>query len=561
MGDHGGVSARWLCLAAALLGACAGSGSAGENAAGAAGQSGGGAGAPQTPGLEVLHEEEDAPYAVALDDRYIYWVSGVSLRRAPIGGGAPVTLTTLDRVSMLVPAGEHLLAYSQSTAEQSGVVARVSRDGGEPDWLESVYNVQGLAASADSAFWLAWEEGSEGSLWRIQSDGSGLTRLATGLSSPRFLTLSGEQLYFASGDGLYRVSPAGGTPELVASTEAGTNPVSNEGSTYWLAGYPRATQVMALPPDGPQQGVAEMLMDSPPNGETLVADAEAIYWKVGARVLRMPFATRAVERIASGLDPSFGMAVAADGIYVAEYTRGRILRLAKDGSAYRPASSPITGPCPAPVGTEERALTPRAEPGLELLAFELEPDRLVASQGTYDRLVSDVGAVRALEPALAEVTYLQPHDGRRLQLQWTRAAAVAFEDGQYTAWDCLNEAYGLQDFSAHDLWVDLTLAGTYNLAMVSERYRQLPGVTAVADIFRSLDGPTICVSREGDRYEYVFDDTGGYCPESCWEHRAYHFASEAPGQVTQLAAWDSTTGAPIPAWFGAICEFQPRVEL
>jgi hypothetical protein len=222
-----------------------------------------------------------------------------------------------------------------------------------------------------------------------------------------------------------------------------------------------------------------------------------------------------------------------------------------DGSAQPPAAEPITGPCPAPVGdAEDLALTPRADSNLELLALELEPERVVASEETYDRLVSDV-----------EVSFFNWHDGRHIQLQWTDAAAQSFAAGLYTAWDCLNAAYGLVSVSAPDSWVTLELEGIYNLPLVLERYRQLPGVISGSYGGAIDDGPTICVTREADRYEYVFDDTGGYCAEPCPQHRAYHFASDAAGQVASLDVWDSTTGAPIPAWFGAVCEFQPNVGL
>jgi hypothetical protein len=234
-------------------------------------------------------------------------------------------------------------------------------------------------------------------------------------------------------------------------------------------------------------------------------------------------------------------------------------RAGRDASADPPES--FTGPCPTPVGSEEAlALTPRADANIELLGFELEPDAVVVAEPTYDRLVDDITAIRTLESTLAEVSYGYLQDGRRLQLEWTAAAAQAFAEGRYTAWDCLNAAYGLESAIPLTNGVELQLEGIYNLPLVFERYRQLPGVTGGTSLMYGAPGPTICVAREGERYEYVFDDTGGQCAETCSQHRAYHFASESSGQVTQLAAWDSTTAAPIPDWFEGLCGFRPRVE-
>jgi hypothetical protein len=527
-------------------------------------------------GLEVLYEGEDGPFEIALDDRYIYWVSAVGLRRAPIDGGEPVTLAPLTDVRGMVPAGDDLYFYRGSVSSGSEI-GRVPREGGEPTWVANVVNPQGLIASAEGVFWSdSGGDWDEGRLLRAGLDGSGATELATGLVSPRFIALDGEQLYFGNGNvancpsdssppcvelGLFRLSIAAGAPERVLSTVAATNPVWNEGAMYWLAGYPRPSDVMMLPPGGAAQPVVDMLMDSSLDSARLTSDAEAIYWTTGTRVLRMSFATREVERLVTGLDATTSLALRGDWVYVTESTTGRILRIATDGSAYRPTADPITGPCPTPVGSaDELALTPRAEPNLELLAFTLEPDNVVVSQATYDRVVSDVAASRALEPTLADVSYFQPHDGRRIQLEWTEAAALAFADGQYTAWDCLNEAYGLVGFNAYNSSVDLELEGTYNNPLILERYLQLPGVTGGNPGVAIDDGPTICVSREGERYDYVFDDTGGNCAGRCTEHRAYHFASDASGQVTAVAAWESTSGAPTPTWFGDICGFRPRVE-
>jgi len=304
------------------------------------------------------------------------------------------------------------------------------------------------------------------------------------------------------------------------------------------------------------------VLDSPGTGARLVSDGQAMYWSTGSRVLRMAFDTQEVKRLVVGLQSSAHLAVRDDRVYAADGATGRILRIATDGSAHHPAAEPITGPCPdAAVSAEELALTPRADGNLELLALALEPERVVASQETYDRLVSDVGAIRALQPALAEVEYLAFDDGRHIQLEWSLAAAQAFGDGVYTAWDCLNGAYGLTGFSAHDQTIDLDLEGNYNLSHVLERYEQLPGVTDGFYGGGSVDGPTICVLRDGARQDYVFDDTGGYCPTDCTEHHAYHFSSDAAGQLTALAEWDSTTGEPVPAWFGAVCKFQPATEL
>jgi hypothetical protein len=526
-------------------------------------------------GRELLHEGKDRPYTVAVDDRYVYWASLMGLRQAPVDGGDPVTLGTLDEVYTLVPRGDHVY-FRLGRSDQRGQLGRVGRESGDVEWFVHEPTAEGLVVSADGVFWSARVDGADGRLLRAGLDGSAPTELATGLVSPRFLALEGEQLYFVDGDmtscsdppdlsclepGLFRVSTSGGVPERVATGAAISNPVWNGGATYWLEGDDTSSVVMRLTPGGTAQPIVTAPMDRPFLGNQLASDDEALYLTDGTNVLRMPFATGELELLVTGLEPTSNVAPRGSWVYVAERTHGRIVRVAKDGSGYDPAPESFTGPCPAPVGSlEELALTPRADPNLELLTFELEPNNVVASQATYDRLVSDVTAIRALRATLSDVAYLQHHDGRRIQLELRDAAGQAFVEGRYTAWACLNEAYEPRSVSMIGAWVSLEFDGIYNLERIIELYQQLPGVTSGAWTMGGLDGPTICVSREAERYEYVFHDTGEFCPEPCPEHRAYHFASETSGQVTELATWDSTTGAPAPRWFSDVCGFQPRIS-
>lgn len=175
----------------------------------------------------------------------------------------------------------------------------------------------------------------------------------------------------------------------------------------------------------------------------------------------------------------------------------------------------------------------------------------------YDRVVADVGAIRALVPDRADIGYAAPHDGKTLYLGVTELAAQSITAGEYSAWDCLNERYGasvgeLNEGLGGNWSLLVTLRGIYDLSRLVERYAELPGVTTAEPNFALGDGPTLCAARDGDGYQYVVDRAGGDCPAGCTEHDARAFASEAAGQITVLGAWTSASGEPAPAWFG-IC--------
>lgn len=567
--SDGSLGRGWLRAGCwVLLAACADGGP--NDPGGAAGQGG-------TPGVEplALFAGETSLRGLALDEQYVYWASGLGLRRGPLEGGPAETLVALDDLQDVRRVGDQLYLHRGEPFVQTQI-GRMSRDSREPTWWSTGSPQRDMVASESGVFWAQWGEGwNEGSLWRAAADGSEVMQIATGLVGPQQLGVEGEQLYFAQGNvagcsstealpciekGLYRVPIVGGASELVVATSAGSNPVWHDGSMYWLAGYPRGAELMLLSPSGTAQPVVNVLMDSVPGSVLLSSDDEALYWTTGSRVLRLPFETGEARRLITGLDGMGNVAVRGDWVYTAEWATGRILRVPTDGSAHRPTAAPITGPCPQPVGTaDELALTPRADPNLELLALEkLEPESLVVSQSTYDRVASDVAAIRRMEPSLVEVGYRPASDGRTLQLEWSTAASAAFDDGQYTAWSCLNDAYGLKDFRTLPSGIELVLEGTYDIDRVFELYRQLPGVTGGTPYLGGSDGPTICVTRVGDAYDYVFDDTGGDCA-ACEQHVGYLFQSSAAGQVTPIARWDSTLDPAVPAWFTDICGFRPQV--
>jgi hypothetical protein len=578
---------RWLPAASAALvlaAACGGTapldqqtgGSAGAGAnggspsdAGAGGGSAdGGTSALPASGMQVLYEGEDNLYAIALDDRFIYWGSNEGLRQAPLDGGPPITLVTIASVRAIVPSGEYV--YFAQSSFGNGRIARVPRAGGEPQLIAESPGPHDIALADGHVYWS--DPGfsiDTGQVFRATLDGSEVTLLADRLPEPSDIALDAESVYFSSsgqscgvsseegasciGGGIHRVPRSGGAPEqVVPSDDIVSSFWLHDGELYWFASFP--PRLMVAPPLGTEREIVNVLADG---AGALTSDGEALYWGSEDSVLRLPFDSSAVTRLATNLQSPSSVAVRGGWAHVAEGGSGRILRVATDGSANRP-SGPITGPCPEPIGSlEELALTPRADPNLEQLALSLEPGTVTASQATYDRVVADVAAIRALEPDRADIGYRAAHDGKTLYLGLTDVAAQSLLAGEYSAWDCLNERYGASvgepNESLFGGWsLLLTLRGIYDLSRIAERYAALPGVTGAGPNSAVGDGPTLCAARDGGRYEYVVDRAGGDCPAGCTEHDARAFASEAAGQITAVGAWTSASGEAAPAWF-AIC--------
>ena len=123
------------------------------------------------------------------------------------------------------------------------------------------------------------------------------------------------------------------------------------------------------------------------------------------------------------------------------------------------------------------AATPRPDHDAEVLALSIDPTRVAAPQARYDLISADLAAIRALEPALAEV-----HVGcvvpNGLAFSFLDAEDVndALFAGDYHAWDC-HHAYfrRRQELRLDELTVAIELDGVFGQAMV-DAYASLPGL-------------------------------------------------------------------------------------
>jgi hypothetical protein len=399
-------------------------------------------------------------------------------------------------------------------------------------------------------------------------------QLAAGVVQPAGVAVDRNFVYFTStgqscssspagsecaGGGVLMIPREGGMRALIDFRDTPMDIVANERGVYWMVSTP--AQVMFATGGG---GELQSLAIAP--GEEagpLAVDDEAVYWSSThrGRVMKVPLGGGTPQAIVSDVGLVGGIAVDDEWVYVAASSAGRILRVAKDGSASEP-DGPITGPCPMPLGTpEEIAATPRADTNLELLALQLERNGVTASQRAYDRVVADVTAIRDAVPELADVGYFAGDDGKQLVLDPDDKTAMSIVAGEYSAWDCLNDFYGVEALQVQRLqlggtFVLLTLKGIYALDQLSNLYGQLPGIESVGSNVGGGDGPTICARRSADgmdRIEYVIDRAGGDCPAGCNTHDARLFESTAPGVVEAIDSWTTESGSNAPAWLVPRC--------
>ena len=185
----------------------------------------------------------------------------------------------------------------------------------------------------------------------------------------------------------------------------------------------------------------------------------------------------------------------------------------------------------------------------------MDAGQLTATQATYDRVVADVGAIRASAPSLAAIAFWPPHDGHTITITFGDDAMDALAAGTYTAMDCLLEAYRARIGSVVDAFPyapTLYLDGIFDLPRLAEVFEQLPDAQAQIDV--APGRRTLCASRDGDHYDYVVDRTGRGCDSSSCTGIFRHFASDVPGELITLEYWQASDGTPAPDWFRAVCD-------
>lgn len=501
--------------------------------------------------VEVVASEEG--WAITVGARLVYWATEDAIRAAPLAGGEARTLYESPTLRGIVASGDDLF-YSEEHA-----LGRIRS--GDPATREALVQV-GPSDFCVADGYLYWSEQSpgdvvvtgerQGSISRVTLAGGEPELVTSGLEFPTSLAATSEAVFFGIGlnsGGIHRFSLRTREAQWIAPGSLAHFAADREG-VYLVPADSRPAELLFAP----NEGEVSTLIDELLSPARLAVDDSGVYVLFDSGRLSRT-SHRGGELVTLATDLSFGsLALTEDAVYVTAPELGQVLRIDKAGTT--PADW-LSGNCPEPLADPaELASTPRPEPDVELLALRLDGS-FVASDATYERLAADVARIRSELPEI-DVTYRSPHDGKTLVLSLTEPAALSIESDEYGFWDCLNDRYGVEavqlDYSRlTDTWQGfVTLEGVYDLERVAELYAMLPGVKSTGPGSTHDDGPTTCVTRNGDLYEYVVDDRGGDCPAGCTETTAYRFRSRGAGDVEALEVWSSRDGAR-PTWH-LICD-------
>ena len=191
---------------------------------------------------------------------------------------------------------------------------------------------------------------------------------------------------------------------------------------------------------------------------------------------------------------------------------------------------PLIIGCSKSTKTECPPLTPRANEEAELVALCLSGE-LVAPNGLYEQVRRDLAAIRATFgdtfELINQIRFSPPWVPGNLMLGFDETAFQLLRDGQYHAWDDLNQQYEVTDMDT----VPFTSGGVVLLIFqrrlhpwrLAKLYEDLPGVWTVSPNHIIGDWSNVYARQTWEGMTYLFRRGWGDCPSGCIYSEYWYF--------------------------------------
>jgi hypothetical protein len=291
-------------------------------------------------GFTVLASGRNAPYAIAIDTTFVYWIEqdGSVMRVAKTGGGAPSSVGSGCTFVAIAVDGTNV--YCGGTAQ---TVLAIPLGGGVPTALASAQPVSDLAVDAQRVYWTTYYglrpagNNDVSNVSGVGLDGGALVNFATMQRVPSSLAVDDTSLYWLTlidprtpaGTMVMRASLDGGAPVPVAMSSGVSDSIQapnksiavDATSVYWSEFVNGAGGALRKAPlgGGPVMTLAQGEMLS----GAIAVDQTNVYWVASHSIVRVPLAGGAPSTLVAG-ENAASIAVDDTNVYWTNTSEGRI---------------------------------------------------------------------------------------------------------------------------------------------------------------------------------------------------------------------------------------------
>ena len=217
-------------------------------------------------------------YDIAVNATTIYWTNGNTIEQMPIGGGTPTVFAAGQYGASRIAIDGASVYWSIYSGGDADSIMKAPLAGGAPVTLASgLTSVSDLAVDATNVYWMAGQAVMKAPL----AGGTPVTlaQSSTYLALGR-LAVAGGNVYFTTGGSLEKVPVGGGMPVTLTSVDTSKSRIGfltiDATSVYWTAAYSGAdgtVMKMALSGGAPVTLAARQNLPGP-----VAVDSASIYW-------------------------------------------------------------------------------------------------------------------------------------------------------------------------------------------------------------------------------------------------------------------------------------------